>query len=155
MEIKRLQTNGRKITDVGSYKILATMTPSDAAKAAASHIRRKVLTQMASGIGVVSVPVAVWWYLTYHERQAKLEDVRTRVRVPNVQDTDDLLVEKCQAGDVILFDRRCEKVAAGPWAAISCLASRTFLCDDKKLSSRTVAEGKFDHIGKSSVWKYR
>ena len=42
-------------------------------------------------------------------------------RRPSVQTIDDLMVEKCQPGDVMLFDRRCECCASGAAAAMGCL----------------------------------
>jgi hypothetical protein len=103
--------------------------------------------QMGGGLLVSSLPVVVWWKWAADERARLADDARTRVRVPGLQTTDDLLIEKIQPGDVILFDRRCEKCAAGPWAALACLAGRTFLCDDSKYSVRSVDTGRFDHIG--------
>ena len=54
----------------------------------------KVLGRMALGAIVPSVPVLVWWKYAVDNRRAKEEEVRTRVRVPNVQSVHDLLVEK-------------------------------------------------------------
>jgi hypothetical protein len=63
------------------------------------------------------------------------------------QDTFDYLIsEKCQAGDVILFDRKCETCAAGPWAALSCLLAKYFLTAEND-SRRVVDVGRFDHVG--------
>merc|ERR1712176_1251090 len=56
------------------------------------------------------------------------------------------MVEKCLPGDVILFDRRCDRCAAGPLAALSCLMNRCLLCDDEN-EVRAVETGKFDHCG--------
>ena len=133
------------------------MGTSEATKAAANHrsrVRRKVLTQMTGGLVVCTIPVLVWWRWAYSERQAVLERVRTQVRVPNVQTTDDLVIEnQIQPGDVILFDRKCETCASSPWAAFACVLGRTFLCNDddgygaSKLPPRSVDHGKFDHIG--------
>lgn len=121
------------------------------AAAARSQIRRKVFSQLAGGLVVSAIPVAIWWKWAADDRHNVAEEVRTRVRVPGVQTTDDILLEKVQPGDVLLFDRRCEKCAAGPWAALACMAGRTFLCDDSKYSARTVDSGKFDHIGKAAL----
>jgi len=102
---------------------------------------------------VCAVPVAVWWKWAADERRRIAEDVRTRIRVPGgVQTTDDLLLEqKMKPGDVLLFDRRCEKCAAGPWAALACLAGRAFLCDDSRRATRSIETGKFDHVGESAA----
>lgn len=102
---------------------------------------------MGGGLVVCAIPVAVWWKWSSDERHRVTEEVRTRIRVPSIQTTDDLLIQKVQPGDVILFDRRCEKCAAGPWAALSCVVGRSLLCDDSKYSVRSVDVGKFDHIG--------
>lgn len=113
---------------------------------ASSRVRLQVLSRMAAGLVVATIPVGVWWKVARDERDAVAEDVRTRIRVPGLETSDDRLLEKCQPGDVILFDRRCEKCAAGPWAATACLAQRRFLCDEKR-GARTVDTGRFDHIG--------
>lgn len=57
------------------------------------------------------------------------------------------MVEKCQPGDVILFDRRCEKCAAGPLAALSCWMGRSLLCRDDGKMMRAVEAGAYDHCG--------
>ena len=107
----------------------------------------QILSRMALGVAVPTVPVLVWWKWAVDDRHATAEEVRTRVRVPNVQTVDDLLVEKCQPGDVVLFDRRCEKCAAGPLAALSCVLGRSILCHDDPTQTRSVETGKFDHCG--------
>jgi hypothetical protein len=113
----------------------------------ASSIRSKVLKQMAGSVFAVSVPVAAWWKWAADDRTRIAEDVRTRIRVPGILTTDDMLLEKVKPGDVLLFDRRCEKCDAGPWAALGCITGRHFLCNDSKYSARTVDSGKFDHMG--------
>ena len=75
--------------------------------------RLKVIGRMAAMVVVPSVPVLVWWKYARDDRQRRFDQVTTKVRVPNVQTIDDLMVEKCQPGDVILFDRRCESVPRG------------------------------------------
>lgn len=67
-------------------------------------------------------------------------------RIPNVQTIDDLLVEKCQPGDVILFDRRCECCASGAVAALGCLLGKVFLCDEDD-GTRSVERGSYEHCG--------
>jgi hypothetical protein len=114
--------------------------------------RIKVFQQLAGGLIVCSIPVAVWWKSAADNRAIILEQQRTKVRVPNIQDSDDLLVERMQAGDVLLFDRRCEKCAAGPWAALACLAGRSLLCDER--ATRSVDQGRFDHVGKAMRIQY-
>lgn len=101
--------------------------------------------KLASIVIVPSIPIGVWWHNAKNDREAKSHEVRTRVRVPNVQTVDDLMIEKCQPGDVVLFDRRCHKCAAGPAAAFSCVLNKTFLCSDNK--DKTVNVGKFEHAG--------
>ena len=123
-----------------------------AAKQAARQLRRKVLTQMAAGAGVMAVPVAAWWYWARHERAKLQEDYRTRVRLPvTVTDTYDYLIaEKCQAGDVLLFDRRCERCAASPYAALACIVSKMCLTNNNDNSDayiRSVDSGSYDHAG--------
>lgn len=114
--------------------------------------RIKVFQQLAGGLIVCSIPVAVWWKSAADNRAIILEQQRTKVRVPNIQDSDDLLVERMQAGDVLLFDRRCEKCAAGPWAVLACLAGRSLLCDER--ATRSVDQGRFDHVGKAMRIQY-
>jgi hypothetical protein len=108
-------------------------------------VRRRALTQMAVGVGVTSIPIGLWWYRAAQERKAVVEEVQTRVRIPNVETSDDRLLSKCRAGDVIVFDRRCEKCAAGPWAALACILQKRCLTGID--SVRSVDHGAFDHIG--------
>eukprot|EP00546_Thalassionema_frauenfeldii_P004750 CAMPEP_0178922808 /NCGR_PEP_ID=MMETSP0786-20121207/16364_1 /TAXON_ID=186022 /ORGANISM="Thalassionema frauenfeldii, Strain CCMP 1798" /LENGTH=292 /DNA_ID=CAMNT_0020597223 /DNA_START=167 /DNA_END=1048 /DNA_ORIENTATION=+ len=103
---------------------------------------------MAAIVVVPTVPIIVWYKSACDDRHAHAEQVRTKVRVPNVQTVDDLLVEKCKAGDVLLFDRRWEKCAAGPLSALACLMGRAVLCNDTDpMQTRSVEVGKFDHCG--------
>ncbi|KAL7574471.1 hypothetical protein ACA910_015838 [Epithemia clementina (nom. ined.)] len=97
-------------------------------------------------VGVVSVPIGVWWYTAYQKRQQVAHDVATRIRIPGVPTTDDFLMDQCRPGDLVLFDRRWETCASGPWAALACLAAKTFLCGQHP-HARYVAEGNFDHVG--------
>jgi len=100
---------------------------------------------MAFGIGTSTVPVLIWWNWSTQQRRTREEDVRTRVRVPNVQTMDDLMIEQCRPGDILLFDRRWEHCSSGPTAALVCLLGRRFLCFDDP--NKIVQEGKFDHCG--------
>lgn len=106
-----------------------------------------ILGKMALSLAVPAVPVLVWWKSAVGDRKERAQQVRTKVRVPNVQTVDDLLVEKCKPGDVILFDRRCEKCAAGPAAALSCILARRLLTKDDPTQTRAVETGTFDHVG--------
>jgi len=69
--------------------------------------------------------------------------------VPNVQSIDDLMIEKCQPGDVVLFDRRCHNCAAGPIAAFACIVGKSFLCNEKGSggNNKLVDIGTFEHAG--------
>ena len=107
--------------------------------------RVRVLQKMAAGTAVSSIPVLVWWKWASNERQQRAEDVRTKVRVPNVQSVDDLMIELCRPGDVLLFDRKCETCASGPLAALVCILGRKFLCSDDP--NKVIPTGKFDHCG--------
>jgi len=69
--------------------------------------------------------------------------------IPSVQTIDELMVEKCQPGDVVLFDRRCECCASGFTAAVGCLLGKTLLCDDGD-GTRSVEGGKYEHCGEFS-----
>lgn len=115
--------------------------------------RVRVLKKMAAGMGVSSVPVLIWWKWSCDQRNQRAEDVRTRVRVPNVQTIDDLMIERCRPGDILLFDRRWETCASGPMAALVCIFSRTFLC--KEDNNKVSQEGKFDHCGELPGLKTR
>lgn len=128
------------------------MSATALAQQAARRLRAKVLGQMLAGVGVVTVPVGVWWYWARRERQAIQQDYQTRVRIPNVTDTYDYLIaEKCQAGDVLLFDRRCERCAASPWAALACVVAKQCLTrthqSDSEAHLRAVDAGSYDHVG--------
>lgn len=118
---------------------------------ASASTARKVMTRMAAVVIVPTVPVLAWWQSAKSQRAEWEEQVRTKVRVPNVQTVDDLLVETCQPGDVIVFDRRCDKCAAGPAAAMACVLEKAVLCRDDKTQTRTVEVGKFDHCGEFYV----
>jgi hypothetical protein len=108
--------------------------------------RVRVLKKMAAGAAVASTPVLVWWKWATDERQVRAEDVRTRVRVPNVQTIDDIMIERCRPGDVLVFDRRWETCASGPFAAFCCILGRAFLCSNDP-NKAVHPEGKFDHCG--------
>jgi hypothetical protein len=113
-----------------------------------SSSRRRVLSQMLGGLAVSTVPIAAWWYTARRARAKLAEDVRTQIRIPGSHDVlDQILEDRCQAGDVILFDRRCESCAHSPWAALACVVAKGALCDDSASSDRTVSEGRFDHMG--------
>lgn len=105
------------------------------------------LKRMATGVIVPTIPVLIWWKWATDDRRARQEQVRTKVRVPNVQTVDDLLIETCRAGDVILFDRRPYKCAAGPFAALACALTKWALCPED--ANRVVEVGKFDQVGES------
>ena len=84
-----------------------------------STARRRVLARMAGGLVVTSIPVTAWWVHARRQRAQRAEEVRTQIRIPGSQDVLDQIIEdRCQPGDVVLFDRRCETCAASPWAAL-------------------------------------
>lgn len=90
-------------------------------------VGRRVLLQMLGGVTVISVPIGVWWYQAQADREELRSKFRHRIQIPGSSDTYDYLIaEKCQPGDVILFDRRCERCAVSPWAAAACFASKQF-----------------------------
>jgi hypothetical protein len=117
----------------------------------ATKTKLNVAIKIVTTVLVPSIPIGVWYYSAVQDRKERTEQVRTRVRVPNVQTIDDLMIEKCKPGDVILFDRRCHKCAAGPVAALSCALGKSFLCDGDgntgKSGVKTVDIGNFDHCG--------
>eukprot|EP00551_Chaetoceros_affinis_P010045 CAMPEP_0203670900 /NCGR_PEP_ID=MMETSP0090-20130426/6859_1 /ASSEMBLY_ACC=CAM_ASM_001088 /TAXON_ID=426623 /ORGANISM="Chaetoceros affinis, Strain CCMP159" /LENGTH=325 /DNA_ID=CAMNT_0050535877 /DNA_START=74 /DNA_END=1051 /DNA_ORIENTATION=- len=126
-------------------------TPSTRAAAA------KTMAQLSATFFLLpSIPIAAWYYNANSDRQRQIQEVQTKVRIPNVQTIDDLMVEKCQPGDIVLFDRRCHKCAAGPMAAFSCLLGKQFLCDTNNTKSnghrngtsrKMVDIGQFEHVG--------
>ena len=107
--------------------------------------RVRVLKKMATGLAVTSVPILIWWKMSTDQRRQREEEVRTKVRVPNVQTIDDMMIERCRPGDVILFDRRWETCASSPLAALVCILGRWLLCSDDP--NKSVQDGKFDHCG--------
>ncbi len=60
------------------------------------------------------------------------------------------MVEKCQPGDVLLFDRRCDYCASGYVSALACLAGNAILCDEDD-GTRSVERGKYEHCGESKM----
>jgi hypothetical protein len=121
-------------------------------RAAQRLLQRKVYGQLFSGVVVISIPITVWWYWSYQERAKVLEEYRTRVKLPPgaAGDTYDYIItEKIQPGDVILFDRRCERCAASPWAAFACVVGKQCLTGHTGNDNyiRSVDSGRYDHIG--------
>ena len=114
-----------------------------------SSSKIKIFTHLGAAFLIPSIPISAWYYSAIQDRHKKSEEVRTKVRVPNVQTVDDLMIEKCQPGDIVLFDRRCYKCAAGPLAAFSCILGKSFLCDDDEKSGnkKMIDIGKFEHVG--------
>uniref|UniRef100_A0A7S0CJA0 Uncharacterized protein n=1 Tax=Proboscia inermis TaxID=420281 RepID=A0A7S0CJA0_9STRA len=105
----------------------------------------RIFGKLSVSLLVPAVPVGLWWKNAVDERECHTLKVATKVRIPNVQTVDDLMVEKCEPGDVILFDRRWENCASGPIEALNCLFARSFLCGMRK--NALSVEGTFDHAG--------
>ena len=110
-----------------------------------SKIRNQVVIRMTAAIVVPTIPILAWWREAKLEREKRTEEVKTRIRIPNVQTIDDLMIERCRPGDVVLFDRKWETCATGPFAALACILARNFLCENDDMKS--VSTGKFDHCG--------
>ena len=116
-------------------------------------INRKVYIQLLGGMGLISIPISIWWYWSKQERHTLLEEYRTRVQLPpsaGSSDTYDYIItEKIQAGDVLLFDRRCERCASSPWSALACLVSQQFLSGNSGNDNyiRSIDTGRYNHIG--------
>ena len=104
---------------------------------------RKGSKMMLGCVVVPSIPVGIWYVSALQHRSKVEEEVRTKVRIPNVQTIDELMVEKCQPGDIVLFHRRWYHCAAGPLAALSCFFSQTFLCPKLEETHNNL----FDHMG--------
>lgn len=98
-------------------------------------------------MGIPAIPILVWWKSAHDDRLTHAHSVETKIRVPNIQTVDDLLIEKCQPGDVVVFDRRCDRCASGPLAALSCITGRSLLCGKDYSGERAVEIGLYDHIG--------
>lgn len=150
-----LTLHNRQVLVVHTEHTHPLMSTKQAAATALRLRRRRALAQLSGGVTVLTIPVGIWWYWSIQQRKSVTEAYETQVRIPKAlgsQDTYDFLIsEKCQAGDVILFDRRPERCAAGPWAALACLLGRQLLTSngDNNLSagSRRYADGRFDHAG--------
>jgi hypothetical protein len=110
---------------------------------------RVVIGGITASIVIPSIPVAIWWYKAQEDRSKLAENVRTKVRVPGVQTTDDRIIQSIKPGDVIVFDRRCETCAAGPLSALNCILSKHLLCyPNNGTGVSTLTEGSsFDHVG--------
>ncbi|KAL3796648.1 hypothetical protein HJC23_009948 [Cyclotella cryptica] len=106
----------------------------------------KLALQLSASALIPAVPILYWSHTAKREREERRHQVSTKLRIPNVQTIDDLLVEKCQPGDVILFDRRCECCASGPVAALGCLLGKAILCDEDD-GTRSVERGSYEHCG--------
>jgi hypothetical protein len=108
--------------------------------------RIRVLKKMGTGVLVASLPVAIWWKWSVDQRHHRAEEVQSKVRLPdNLQSIDELWLEQCRPGDVVLFDRRWEHCATGPLAALVCMLGRAFLCHQDP--TKVLSDGKFDHCG--------
>ncbi|KAL3771469.1 hypothetical protein ACHAW5_006152 [Stephanodiscus triporus] len=110
------------------------------------HPRIKLAIQLSLSALVPAAPILYWSRNSKRERAERDREVSTKMRIPSVQTIDDLLVEKCQPGDVVLFDRRCECCASGPTAALGCLIGKAFLCDEED-GTRSVERGSYEHCG--------
>jgi hypothetical protein len=95
----------------------------------------------------IAIPVKMWHNWALKERAKIVEEVETKIRFAGIEDGDDVLVDKMKPGDVVLFDRRCERCAAGPWAALACYTSRKLLCNPVYEQTRALERGKFNHCG--------
>ncbi|KAL3776409.1 hypothetical protein HJC23_006763 [Cyclotella cryptica] len=110
----------------------------------------KLALQLSASALIPAVPILYWSHTAKREREERRHQVSTKLRIPNVQTIDDLLVEKCQPGDVILFDRRCECCASGPVAALGCLLGKAILCDEDD-GTRSVERGSYEHCGRITI----
>ena len=122
-------------------------------------LRRKVWKHFGLGAILVAVPIGTWWYWSLSQRRTVHEQVQktfeSREQLPvafRAQDTFDYLISnKMKAGDLLLFDRKCERCSSSPWAMISCFVSKTLLTNIGGRNNpnyvRTVAHGEFDHVG--------
>lgn len=108
---------------------------------------RTIVGGLTASIIIPAVPISIWWYNAQEEREQHAESVRTKVRIPGVQTTDDRLIENIKPGDVIVFDRRCEMCASGPLSFLNCLLTKRYLCYPNNGTSASIIEGSsFDHV---------
>jgi hypothetical protein len=119
------------------------------------RVNRAILSQIAWGSVVVSIPICAWWYQSVQNRNKRLhefeEQIAEKERFPQpqlAQDTYDYIIsEKIQPGDVILFERRCENCVT-PWSALACLTSKYCLTNlNDKDDVRSIDDGRYHHIG--------
>mmetsp|Transcript_28740 Transcript_28740/g.61541 ORF Transcript_28740/g.61541 Transcript_28740/m.61541 type:complete len:312 (+) Transcript_28740:112-1047(+) len=108
--------------------------------------RTRLLLQLSASALVPAIPILYWAHDAKSKRVQREYEVSTKLRIPSVQTVDDLMMEKCQPGDVILFDRRCELCASGPSSAVACLLGKWILCDEED-GTRSVEGGNYEHCG--------
>ncbi|KAL3760976.1 hypothetical protein ACHAWU_009655 [Discostella pseudostelligera] len=112
-----------------------------------NHPRTKLAIQLSfATIFIPSIPILFWSHNAKKEREEREHEVATKLRIPSVQTIDDLMVEKCQPGDVLLFDRRCDYCASGFVAAMACYVGKAILCEEDD-GTRSVERGKYEHCG--------
>ena len=114
------------------------------------RLKREVVIggKIILSLGVPALPILLWWRTAINERNEREDSVKNKIRIPNIQTVDDLLIEKCQPGDIVVFDRRCVSCAAGPLAALSCMVGRNLLCKGAAAKrDRAVEIGDYDHVG--------
>mmetsp|Transcript_11330 Transcript_11330/g.20833 ORF Transcript_11330/g.20833 Transcript_11330/m.20833 type:complete len:315 (+) Transcript_11330:56-1000(+) len=110
------------------------------------HPRTKLAVQLSLSALIPAIPILYWSRNAKQERAELHQEVSTKLRIPSVQTIDDLMVEKCQPGDIILFDRRCECCASGAAAAMGCLVGKAILCEEED-GTRSVERGSYEHCG--------
>lgn len=110
------------------------------------HPRTKLAVQLSLSALIPAIPILYWSHTAKQERAERQHEVSTMLRIPSVQTIDELMVEKCQPGDVILFDRRCECCASGAAAAMACLLGKAILCEEED-GTRSVETGSYEHCG--------
>lgn len=110
--------------------------------------RARLLLQLSASALVPAIPILYWSHDAKSKRAQREYEVASKLRIPSVQTVDDLMMEKCQPGDVILFDRRCELCASGPSSAVACLLGKWILCDEED-GTRSVEGGSYEHCGKT------
>jgi hypothetical protein len=118
-------------------------------------LNRAIVSQIAWGSVVISIPICAWWYQSVQNRNRRLHEFEAQIaekeRFPQpqlAQDTYDYIIsEKIQPGDVILFERRCENCVT-PWSALACLASKYCLTNlNDKNDVGSIDQGRYHHIG--------
>jgi lysozyme family protein len=132
----------------GSTGAVAINTGSIANAGTKTTTKLQIAARMAAGLILLpAFPIGYWWYQTMEDRKKHAHSVQTKVRIPTVQTLDEIMIDKIQPGDVLIFDRKCDKCAAGPLAAAACILSKAALCGQSNHAFSDNSSTQLDHVG--------